>query len=89
MSWLARIWEWLTGWFTKGGREVKEMDELKEWYVGNLVLGVHEDSLDKAILHGYEQLADMGGKPPFRVVEIFAAGTNPFSGYIAVMRGDG
>lgn len=43
-------------------------------------------TLDQAVSEGYEKMKRRGASPPFRVEEIWAEGTNPFSGYRVVLR---
>lgn len=62
--------------------------EFREKYLERIDVGEHEKSLDAAIQDGFDKLEKRGLRPPFRVVEILAEGTNPFSGYRVVMRGD-
>ena len=56
-------------------------------YIEGVQVGRGE-SLDDAVKDAYEKLSRRGAYPPFRVVEIGADGTNPFSGFRAVIKND-
>jgi hypothetical protein len=85
MRLLARLWQRILRWL-KGGRMTNEnQPSFRDEYVENIEVGEGE-TYDEAVRDGYQRLSDRGKPPPYRIVEVYAVGDNPFSGYRAVMR---
>jgi hypothetical protein len=73
-----------------GGAMASEDDQkLIGEYIADVAIGTDEDTVAEAIKQGYEKLERKGVKPPYRVVEIWAHGTNPFTEFRVIMKGDG
>ena len=58
-------------------------------YIADVAIGTDEDTVAAAIRKGYEKLEAKGIKPPYRVVEIWAHGDNPFTEFRVVLKGGG
>jgi len=90
---LRRFVAWVLSWFrrTKTGGDVASYDDegLIGEYVADVAIGTSKDSIQDAVRNGYEKLERKGVKPPYRVVEIWAHGTNPFTEFRVIMKGDG
>ena len=90
---LRRFVAWVLSWFrpTETGGDVASYDDegLIGEYVADLGIGRSKESVHLAIRDGYDRLSERGVKPPYRVVEIWAHGTNPFTEFRVVMKGDG
>ena len=65
----------------------EDEQELIQQYVEDITIGVSEESVALAIKDGYEKLSRRERQPPYRVVEISAHGTNPFTEFRVVMKG--
>ena len=62
--------------------------QLVQQYAEGIAIGVSRESTDAAIKDGYEKLSRRGKQPPYRVIEIWAHGTNPFTEFRVVIRSD-
>jgi hypothetical protein len=89
---LRRFVAWVLSWFRRtetGGDVASYNDEdLIAEYTRDLAVGRSETSVDDAIQDGYKRLNGRAN-PPYRVVEIWAYGTNPFTEFRVIMKGDG
>lgn len=61
--------------------------QLVQQYVEGIQIGVGK-TFDLAVEDGYERLSRRSKKPPYRVLEIWAHGTNPFTEFRVVLKGD-
>ncbi len=61
--------------------------QLVQDYAEDIEIGRSTESVAAAIEDGYDKLSRRNGQPPYRVLEIWAHGTNPFTEFRAVMKG--
>jgi len=90
---LRRFAAWVLSWFRRtetGGDVASYNDEdLIAEYVAAVAVGPRGDSIEGAVKDGYAKLERRGVRPPYRVVETWAHGTNPFTEFRVIMKGDG
>jgi hypothetical protein len=58
-------------------------------YIRDVAIGTDPDSVENAIRDAYDKLSRRGGTPPFRVIETWAYGSNPFTEFRVVIKGGG
>ncbi len=63
-------------------------EQLVQQYAEGIAIGVSRESVDAAIKDGYDKLSCRNRQPPYRVLEIWAYGTNPFTEFRVVLKGD-
>lgn len=66
---------------------IEPEDEETQRYIENTQVG-RGRTLDEAIKDAYVKLEGRNTTPPYRIAEIWADGTNPFSGFRVVIRNE-
>jgi hypothetical protein len=89
---LKRFVAWVLSWFrrteTGGDMSSYNDDDLIREYTADLAIGRSEESIQAAVRDGYSKLEGRF-KPPYRVLEIWAYGDNPFTEFRVIMKGGG
>ena len=88
---IRRFIVWVLSVFRRTGGDVMNGDyddqQLVQQYAEGIAIGVSRESIDAAIKDGYDKLSRRDMRPPYRVVEIWAHGTNPFTEFRVVLSG--
>ena len=88
---IRRFIVWALSVFRRTGGDVMNDDyddqQLVQQYAEGIAIGVSPESVDAAIKDGYDKFSRRNMPPPYRILEIWAHGTNPFTEFRVVMKG--